>query len=412
MYHIFMNIHSYIDPIQQEEKRNNNFLHLTANENLISETARMFMGSKLADRYYMGAGENEVVDFGHFTALGLKGVSDLVEAAKVAAREMLFAADVNLNVLSGVHAMMSAILASTEPGDMVMTVPLEYGGHFATVGILERVGRKQVFADYDFPNLRFDTEKISITCQQKNVKAIYLDVSYYLNPHNLQELRKAVGDEVIIIYDASHTMGLIMGQQFQAPLKEGANIVCANTHKTLPGPHKGMIAFRDKELADKANNIIDGCLYSTPHSTHLIALSVAILEMKEFGQEYAKQIIANSNAIGQAFFDLGYDVRKANTGRYSENHQVHVFIDNKGDYKQLYALLIKNGISTNFEGNELSGGRWFIRIGTQELTHRGMKEQDMKIIASLMHRAMLGEAVKKEVQAFNSKFTLIAYSFD
>lgn len=407
-----MNIQSLIELIKQEEKRNNTFLHLTANENQMSETARTFMGSKISERYYMGGGENEVVDFGHFTALGLKGVEDLINAAKNAAKDMLHAADVNLNVLSGVHAMMSAILSTTEPGDVVMTVPLEYGGHFATEGILERVGRKHVFADYDFPNLRFDVEKIAATCKEKHVKAIYLDVSYYVNPHNLREIRKAVGDDIIIIYDASHTMGLIMGQQFQSPLQEGANVICANTHKTLPGPHKGMIAFRDKELANKANDIIDGCLFSTPHMTHLIALSITILEMQSFGKEYSMQIIANSNAIAQAFSHLGYDVRKANTGRYSENHQAHIYIDNKGNYKELYANLIKSGISTNFEGNELSGGRRFIRIGTQEITHRGMKEADMVTIASLMDQAMKGQDVKSEVDQFNKKFTKIHYSFD
>lgn len=407
-----MNIQHYLDTIKNEEIRNNNFLHLTANENQLSETARTFLGSKIGERYYMGAGTQDIVDFGHFTALGFKGVEELINAAKEAAKSMLFAADVNLSVLSGVHAMMSAILSTTEPGDTVMTVPLEYGGHFATKDIILRVGRKHIFADYDFPGLKFDAEKIAKKCRENNVSALYLDVSYYLNPHNLKEMREAIGNEVIIIYDASHTMGLIMGQQFQAPLKEGANVICANTHKTLPGPHKGMIAFKDKDLADKANAIIDGCLYSTPHITHLIALSTTILELQEFGKEFATQIISNSNAIAQGFRDLGYDVRKANTGRYSENHQAHVFIDNKGNYKSLYQNLIQNNISTNFEGSELAGGRWFIRIGTAEVTRRGMKEQEMKQIATLMDRAMKGENVKDEVINFNKKFPKIFYSFD
>lgn len=408
-----MDIKSHLDKIKNEEERNREFLHLTANENQLSNTARMFLGSKISERYFFGGGdENGVVDFGHFTGLGFKGVDDLITAAKEAAKEMLHAADVNLNVLSGVHAMMCSILSTTEPGDTVMTVPLEYGGHFATVGILERIGRKQIFADFDFKNLRFDAEKIGKKFKENRVKALYLDVSYYLNPHNLKEIRKAIGGEAIIIYDASHTMGLIMGQQFQSPLEEGANVISANTHKTLPGPHKGMIAFRDKELADKANKIIDACLYSTPHMTHLIALSTTILEMKEFGQEFAKQIIANSNAIAKAFEDLGYDVRKANTGRYSENHQAHVFIDNKGDHTVLYKNLVKNNISTNFEGSELSGGRWFIRIGTAEVTRRGMKEKEMVQITNLMDGAMKGEDVKSEVIVLNRKFPNILYSFD
>ncbi len=408
-----MDIGNYLDEIKKEETRNKEFLHLTANENQMSKTARMFLGSKLSERYFFGPGnESGIVEAGSFVGLGLKSVNDIIVAAKEAAKDMLHAADVNLNVLSGVHAMMSSILSTTNPGDVVMTVPHEYGGHFATEGILERTGRKHVFADFNMSTLSFDVEKIANKFKESNAKALYLDVSYYLNPHNLREIRRAIGEDPIIIYDASHTMGLIMGQRFQSPLEEGANVISANTHKTLPGPHKGMVAFRDKELADKANAIIDGSLYSTPHTTHLIALSTTILEMKEFGQAFAEQVISNSNAIGRAFESLGYDVRKANTGRYSENHQTHVFIDNKGDHLNLYKNLINNNIITNFEGEELGGGRWFIRVGTQEITRRGMKENEMVQIANLMDRAMKGLNVKDEVLALNKNFPRIFYSFD
>jgi len=177
-----MNIDQFLSAIHEEESRNLAFLHLTANENQLSNTARQFLGSKIAERYYMGAGENEVVDFGHFTALGFKGVSDLIAAANQAARDMLGAASVNLNVLSGVHAMMSAILSTTNPGDTVMTVPLESGGHFATKSIIDVIGRKHLYADYDYPNLRFDVDKIAKKFIDNHARALYLDVSYYLNP--------------------------------------------------------------------------------------------------------------------------------------------------------------------------------------------------------------------------------------
>ncbi|MFC1722051.1 DegT/DnrJ/EryC1/StrS family aminotransferase [Patescibacteria group bacterium] len=404
-------INKHINAIKTDENRNLDFIHLTANENQISDTARLFLGSKISDRYFMGGGDkNNIINMHPFTALGIKSVEELIKEAEEAAKEMLYAEAVNLNVLSGVHAMMSAILSVTDPEDLVLTVPVAYGGHFATEGILSRVGRKHAFVEYDLKNLRFDTQKTADLVKRLNVSAIYLDVSYYLNPHNLKELREAVGEEITIIYDASHTMGLIMGQEFQAPLKEGANVTCANTHKTLPGPHKGMIAFRDKELAKKANTIIDGCLYSTPHITHLIALSITILEMKAFGREYAKQIIRNSRVMAKKFSKLSYEVRRANNGEFSNNHQVHVFIDDKGDSSLLYANLIKNNISTNFDAP--LGNRSFIRVGTQELTRRNLKEKDVTYLVELIHKAMLGNDVKNEIIEFNNSFREIGYSFD
>ena len=405
-----MDIKKLLGKIEQEETRNGEFLHLTANETQMSETARKFLGSKISERYYMGAGVDSKVDLGPFTAIGLPGVADLIAAAEEAVKDMLGAKVVNLNCLSGVHAMMCAILSSTEPGDVVMSVHHDHGGHFATKKILERVGRKQIFASYNLETLSFDVEKIRSDFKTSGAKAFYMDVSYYLNPHNLREIRQALGDEAIIIFDASHTMGLIMGQQFQSPLREGANVICANTHKTLPGPQKGMIAFRDKDFGDKANSIINGCLFSSPHTHHLIALATTLLELKEFGQEYAKQVISNSNSLGDQLANRGYSIRKANTGRWSENHQVHLLTEKIGDYKKLYSQLFDNNIAVNFD-NLLKGGM-FIRFGIQEITRRGMKKNEMVEIADLIDCSLQGQKIKERVIKFNSLYKKIHYSFD
>lgn len=409
---ISMNIDDYFKAMHRDEQQDGSILHLTSNEPFVSKSARMFADSRLADRYFMPADDEGIVDFGAFTTLGLPGVEGLVRAAEAAAQDMLGAAIVNLACLSGVHAMMCAILATTEPGDTVMTVHHDHGGHFATEGILARIGRKHVTTSYNFDTLSFDAAGIAQTFNQSGAKAFYMDVSYYLNPHNLREIRAILGDEAIIIYDASHTMGLIMGQQFQAPLREGANVICANTHKTLPGPQKGMIAFRDEDFGKKANGIIDGCLYSSPHTASMIALSTTILEMQAFGRDYAKQIIANSNALGRALVRRGYVVRKANTGRYSENHQVHLMTHGLGDYRNLYKRLLQNNMNVNFDSPDVFKQGWFIRLGTQEVTRRGMKEQGMERIASFLDRGLRGERFSREVMSFIHGYQTAHYSFD
>jgi len=407
-----MDIQEYYSRIRSDEEQDAIFLHLTSNEPFVSETARAFAGSRLADRYYMGGGKDGFVDLGAFTTLGLPGVESLVAAAEAAAKEMLGAAIVNLSCLSGVHAMMCAMLSTTEPGDTVMTVHHDHGGHFATQGILKRIGRNHVSTSYNFETLSFDAEVIAKTFETSGAKAFYMDVSYYLNPHNLREIRAALGEDAIIIYDASHTMGLIMGQQFQAPLKEGANVVCANTHKTLPGPQKGMIAFRDKDFGAKASGIIDSCLYSSPHTASMIALSTTILEMKEFGQDYAKQIIANSNALGEALAKRGYTIRRANTGRYSENHQVHVMTEKVGDRITLYKQLFRNNVNVNFDSPDVFKQGMFIRLGTQEITRRGMKEAEMEQVADFLDRGLKAETFADEVKTFIGKYQTAHYSFD
>ena len=408
-----MDINKFFDKIRQEETRNDQFLHLTPNEPYVSNTARTFMDSRLADRYYMGGGEDSQVDLGPFTAIGFPGIEALVKAAEEATKEMLGAAEVNLSCLSGVHAMMCALLSTTEPGDTIMTVHHDHGGHFATKGIVDQIGRKHLFTPkYDFEALKFDAAAIAEAFHAAGAKAFYMDVSYYLNPHNLREIREALGDEAIIIYDASHTMGLIMGQQFQAPLKEGANVICANTHKTLPGPQKGMVAFRDHELGEKANAIINGCLYSSLHTVSMISLATTILEMKEFGEGYAKQIVANSNALGEALAGRGYRLRKANTGRYSENHQVFWLTEDLGHYRQLYKGFFANNITLAFDHPDRFKQGYFFRLGTQEITRRGMKEAEMARIAEFLDRSVKGEQCGADVTAFMGNFQKAHYSFD
>jgi glycine/serine hydroxymethyltransferase len=386
-------------------------LHLTANETLMSDTARSFLGMRLADRYFMGGGdEDQIVDFKPFTFRGMPDLQALVGEAQHAAQQMLKAASVNLNCLSGVHAMMCAILSTTEPGDMIMSVDLTQGGHFATKLIIERTGRRHISTSYDFSLLRFDASAVAKDFHAAHAKALYLDVSFYINAHNLQELRELLGDAAIIIYDASHTLGLIMGGIFQQPLLEGADVICGNTHKTLPGPHKGLIAFRDESLASKANAIINSGLFSSAHTGSTIALAVSILELERYGHDFATQIVRNSNALGCELVKLGYEVRTSNSGRYSENHQVHLMVGSSGNYRHLYIRLVNAGISVNFD-NTL-GGRMYLRLGTQDVTRRGMTESHQAVVAMFMDRGLRDDLNAREVSTFMRSYQTVYYSFD
>ena len=405
-----MEIKELIRDLETLEKRNDNFLHLTAYENRLSPLANHFLSSRLSERYYFGAGTNEIVDWNPFTALGLGAVQNILDSASEALERMLKAKAVNFNCLSGVHTMMSAILSTSDPGDTVMIVHHNDGGHFATKLILERTGRKFVYAPFKTETQGFDLDKMAKEFSQNNCKVLYLDISYYVTPIDIAGIRKALGDKAIIIYDASHTVGLMIGHQFQSPLEEGADIICANTHKTLPGPQKGIIVFRDQELADKANSVINSGLFSSAHTHHLIALAITILEMEKYGEEFSAQIIENSNELGKTLEDLGHEVRHAPDGSISHTHQVHLYIDKLGDRKQLYERLVKNNISTNFE--DRIGGRLFIRLGTQEITRRGMKKKEMIEIASLLTRTLRNDSTLEEVKAFNEKFSKIYYGFE
>lgn len=393
--------------LNEIENKYQNILHLTANENILSPLALRAYNSSLYSRYDMGSGKDGVIIHGGFAAKGMPEIGELMNAAESAAKNMLSAEAVELNSLSGVHAMLSSLLSTTKPGDTVVSVLSRHGGHFATKPIIEASGRNQVYAEYDFENQSFDVEKTAKIYRENHAKAIYLDVSVYLKPHPIRELRKALGQDAIIIYDASHTMGLIMAGEFQSPLTEGADIISSNTHKTLPGPHRGMIAFKDSSLWLKASPILSN-LYSTVHTNSLLSLAITILEMKKYGKPYAKQIIANSNALAESLENLGLSVRRADSKQYSYNHQIHMFTD-FGNH-DVVKLFLDNNVSINT--SRALGEQLFIRFGTQEITHRGIKESDMQNLAEIIKGILDKKNMTRDVAEFNNKFNSVAYGFE
>lgn len=396
------------DELLGHESKYNDMLHMTANENVMSDLAWRYYSSRVfAQRYRMGEGEDEVYVHSNFAAKGMPEAHKVISMAEEAAKKMLHAEVVNLNLLSGVHAMMSSVLCVSKPGDTVMSVFSRQGGHFCTKGILEMTGRKHLFTEYDFENYTFDVERLVQQFHEANAKVLYLDTSVLIKPHPIRELREKLGKDAIIIYDASHTIGLIMSGRFQNPLEEGADIISANTHKTLPGPHHGMIAFKDKELGLAANKIMDGNLYSSTHANEILALSITILEMEKYGSAFSDQIVKNANYLAKCLEEKGHEVRKMKDGVYTYDHQIHMYIDVAN--REVVQRFLDNGISINT--SKALGEKLFVRIGLQEVTRRGMKEPEMETLSRLIADILEGRTVRDEVVAFNKKFTSVQYGF-
>lgn len=402
-------LNGLLGDLKKEEGFIKKRLNLTVNENILSNTARNFLSSRYSDKYYFGGGTHGVVDFGNFTFVGLPAVEAIYNEATIYLKKVLGASVVNINCLSGIHAMMCAILTLSDPGDLVMSVNPENGGHFATRGIIVGMGRRHSYCA-GVSGGPVNIAGMAEVAVREKARLIYVDLSTYIEPFNVRELRKLTERNTRIVFDASHSLGLNMANIFQNPIKEGADAICANTHKTLFGPHKGLIAFADKNLGNKADNFIKSYLYSTIHLNQLISLCIAIIEHKLFGLEYARQVVKNSYALSGELKKLGFFLRESSAGHFSQNEQVHVFIDDQLDYVGVYKRLLDNSIATNFLN--CLGGRWFARVGTQEITRMGMKEGEMAIIANIIHRSVKGLDAKNEVKKLLKRFPSVEYSLD
>jgi glycine hydroxymethyltransferase len=238
-------------------------------------------------------------------------------------------------------------------------------------------------------------------------------------PHPVKELAE-VGKEVgaKVVYDGAHVLGLIAGGKFQDPLREGADVITASTHKTFPGPQGGIIlASTDEETWKHIQNKIFPGLVSNHHLHRLPAMVITLLEMEKFGPEYASQIIKNAKALGKALDGNGFTVLGGDKG-YTESHQLVADVRNQNGGKWVAEALEKANIILNknlmpWDDVNNPGNPSGIRIGTQEMTRFGMKEKDMETLAELMKKVCIDkedpEKVKNDVIDFRKNFTEVKY---
>jgi glycine hydroxymethyltransferase len=205
-------------------------------------------------------------------------------------------------------------------------------------------------------------------------------------------------------FDGSHVLGLIAGEQFQDPLREGAQALFGSTHKSFFGPQGGIL-LANKELGELLKEKIYPAFVDNAHWNRIAALTLALAEMKNFGKAYATQIVRNSKSLAKALYDYGCPVVCQHLG-FTQSHQVIV---DYGDYekgRKIAEKLQHANIITDCA----------IRFGTCEVTRRGMKETEMLKIAELIKRTVIDsekpEAIKKNVAKLAIEFQLAKYCFD
>jgi glycine hydroxymethyltransferase len=246
---------------------------------------------------------------------------------------------------------------------------------------------------------------------------VILGKSLFLFPEPVEEIATFCRTKNIpLLYDGAHVLGLIAGGQFQDPLHEGATWLTGSTHKTFPGPQRGVIlgnldAEGEKRYWPAADRGVFPGSSSNHHLYSLPALVVATREMKQYGREYAAQIVRNAQALGRALDELGTPVEARDFG-YTRSHQIAVNVADWGGGVEASKRLEANDIIVNY--NMLPGDTdprlpSGLRIGVPEMTRFGMDEQAMGEVAQLMHDALRGKDVKAAVNKLRGRFVEMRY---
>jgi len=371
------------DIIQRHEAWRATTLNLIASENLISPAVRRALDNDLVGRYTDYTGR----DLRSRRYRGNRYVIELEEAAEALAKQVFHASQVELRPLSGHIAGACVILGLCEAGDTILEVGTTGGSHRMASKFAERspVQLNVQFLPFDETRWNIDLAGAVTMIEQTKPKMVILGNSAFLYPQPIRELRAALdhatGGSGYLIYDGSHVLGLIAGGAFQQPLEEGADVVYGSTHKTLPGPQGGIIYSNRADLMDRIAKALYPPLVTNHHSFRIPALALTFEEMLAYGADYARQVIANSQALGEALAALGTPPLAVD-GVYSQSHTLLLPIAQFGTdvAERLEAAGIICGA---FRVPDALGGKG-LRLGTQELARMGAREADMGQVAALI----------------------------
>ncbi|EKF86833.1 serine hydroxymethyltransferase [Methanobacterium formicicum] len=388
-----------------------NSINLIASENITSISVREALATDLSHRYAEGLPCHRLYE-------GCQYIDDIENITIDLSKKLYNAEHANVQPISGVVANMGSFFALANHGDGMMALEVPVGGHIshANVSAAGIRGLKVSPHPFDEKNMNIDADAMKKEILTRKPKIVLLGGSLFLFPHPVEEAREAA-DEVgaKVMYDGAHVLGLIAGGQFQDPLREGADLLVGSTHKTFPGPQGGIILCKE-ELSKKIDDAVFPGVVSNHHLHHLAALGIATAEMAEFGAAYAQQIIKNAKALAQSFHELGFNVLCEDLG-FTESHQVAMDVSNIGKASKMAKDLEANNIILNknllpWDDVNRSDDPSGIRVGTQELTRRGLKESHMPEVAELIRKvAVDGKDAKNEVSEFISSFDTVHYAF-
>jgi glycine hydroxymethyltransferase len=403
-----------------------NSIPLIASENIPSPAVREAIISDFGNRYAEGWPGERVY-------AGCVYIDEVEFECMKLAKKLFKAKFADVRPISGVVANLAIYSAFTNPGDVMLAPSIPAGGHISH-GKKEHSGTAGLVHGLEIEFYSFNAEEMTIDVDKTKTKVKELEKkgrlpkmamfggSLFLFPHPVKELADFLKSyDIHINYDAAHVAGLIAGGKFQDPLREGADTMTMSTHKTLFGPQGGLVLGSTEHEEEIKKAMFPG-LTSSHHIHHMAGKAIAFAEALEFGKDYASQILKNAKAFAEALSDVGFKVLGENRG-FTESHQIAVNVLDYSDGGKVEAELEKANIIVNRQlipGDIKAGRHYFhpggIRLGVSEITRIGMKQKEMKEIASFIKEIVIGKKDPKKilpkVKSFRKDYQKVQYCFD
>ena len=390
--------------IENEQRRQRHQLVMIASENYASRAVLETTGSVLTNKYSEGYP-------GRRYYAGCENVDESEQLAIERAKQLFGAEHANVQPHSGSQANMAAFFSLVKPGDRIMAMSLNHGGHLTHGSPVNFSGKLYEFGFYgvNAESEALDYEEVQRQCEEFKPQIVIAGYTAYSMRIDFKRFRE-IADSInaTLLVDMAHIAGLIAGGVHPSPV-EHADIVTSTTHKTLRGP-RGAMALTSKSLSRKYNSAVFPNMQGGPMQHAIAGKAVAYREaMQPEFKEYAKQVVQNAKVLATGLSAAGLRIVAGGT----ENHMLLVDTRSIGmTGRQAEEALIaaglvvnKNTIPFDPESPMVTSG---IRIGTPALTSRDLKADDMEIVAGYIIEAL--DAVDDEVKLANIGIEVAKFS--
>ncbi len=393
--------------LQGELRRQKRNIELIASENIASSAVIACMGTVLTNKYAEGLPARRYYG-------GCEVVDEVERLAIVRAKRLFGAEFVNVQPHSGAQANLAVYAALLQPGDTILGMSLANGGHLTHGAPANQSGKIYHAVSYgvDPATGRIDYDEVARLAERHKPRLIVAGASAYPRRIDFQKFADiAHANGALLMVDMAHIAGLVAGGAHGSPVPY-ADIVTTTTHKTLRGPRGGIIMGRE-EFAKKINAAVFPGTQGGPLMHVIAAKAICFREaMQPEFKDYAAQIVRNAKALADALLEKGFDLVSGGTDNHlmlADLRPLHITgkeLQHRLD--ENYITVNKNAIPNDPEKPFVTSG---VRIGTPAATTRGMKEEDMRVIAQCIYDtatdfAGTQEKVRRTVRALTKKYPL------
>lgn len=367
----------YIFNLSKEfEEYHKRALPLCAAENVISAFANLPLSFGFQERYIM----NNTYSFNmDDNFIGCEKLFPFYQKLSEVCCRLFGAKYTDPRPFTGMQCLDMVVKTICKPGDKMMILSKEWGGHASVKPVAERLGIITYEAPYNLDEYDLDYDAVNRMIEEENISYILLAPSDLIKPLDVERINT---ENCVLLWDCSQLMGLIAAGLCPNPLKTKRNTVMfGGTHKTFPGPASGLIMTNEKRLHDLMETSINPKFLRHSQMHQKISLLFALLEFEKFGTAYMSHMVHCSNYLGAKLKEAGYDIADCN-GVISKTHQIFIRCS-KDEMDTIYNNAYKCEVTLNKKHKGLFYG-YGIRLGTQEIARYDWNDSALDTVAEII----------------------------